>query len=1064
MNRDQRRLSRSGSALKMVKSDRDQRRLSKPRSLKHSSSGHLDFSGESLNKVTPPRSGADNAELCNAQKQDSAKRSKSRTRGKLRAYLYGSPAKSSDDAVSDEEEASPLSNLPENARNSKSKLSRSGSGFTQRSSARNSTTLLANVQSTGLNGVDDLEDADNIAKQVKQRAQHDSLAAGNHKPLPMDEEAHCDSFLPPIRRKSLFTPGLATRNASDILRKPSVPADRCPQTPLSDADLNYYYDKSHPESSPLARLAALKLSDDGRGTPGSLNIPNIGGLKHGTLRVTNGIGSPIVLSPRPVSICHSPTLSCTDPGDYHTASEGSICEKRGSPLLAPIAVHESGTSPALLRESSQHDAEPLAMFEDPVVGDKSALSSVLALEYIAELGEAPDEIFKDSDKAIEYSVTSDHSALSSTLALDYIAELGEAPFSQSEPCSRSSSRAQQATNDTAVTQTWSRLPEQSHHIQASTTTSFDAGQIVDQQASATRYNHRPLLVNYSTTHTTTSTLTRDSGYQSSESVNQIGLEKAEVEAQQYPSELKQNDLMLQISIRPASSGAKVKQSVKITPIKTNSTLQRTQASSRKLQKARPIENRLPVPELIHAGVHASLADVVVPRVPSAMAVRNARRLVDFPVLEHTYPSSNHIRAAESVQLRHKFPAMLSFPETSPTDKNFPSTVVDETMPPSCSRPQLRQSRRWSSFGTSPRSVNQKKLTKQSQKSEWKEEESRPRRLEQEEEEGEEEGDDYGEVKAQSWRSRATSRIRGKSTDGRPSHEHQGTIADLGTVAHSIGSSPYDIATSITPKAIRDRPGYSPHQLGAVKSRPRSFVGMDDLTASELAHAKSRRRQQHGRERPKTICMDTVVLDDSTTSTNVQEDWRDAQTLTLGSVHQRTQSLNVEQSMNDRRGTMPASVRDPRPCALGTRQTLHDTATRSKPISKDGRIPNTGDGIDWQDHQNAWRQRRKSAGFALQTAQPACNSQVAAGHDPRLHAQDRRDMLPPRRLSMSPAIAALAGRYEGGFDFGFERGCGVGGSAGTRSQADATARKSYGVSKGYGLDLSDLPVFVAAAPR
>lgn len=73
------------------------------------------------------------------------------------------------------------------------------------------------------------------------------------------------------------------------------------------------------------------------------------------------------------------------------------------------------------------------------------------------------------------------------------------------------------------------------------------------------------------------------------------------------------------------------------------------------------------------------------------------------------------------------------------------------------------------------------------------------------------------------------------------------IADLATAAVSLGSSPYDIATVTTRGG--NRPSINtnntsvihPHQISTSTSRPRSWVEMDDATASEFAKEKSRQR-------------------------------------------------------------------------------------------------------------------------------------------------------------------------------------------------------------------------------
>lgn len=62
-----------------------------------------------------------------------------------------------------------------------------------------------------------------------------------------------------------------------------------------------------------------------------------------------------------------------------------------------------------------------------------------------------------------------------------------------------------------------------------------------------------------------------------------------------------------------------------------------------------------------------------------------------------------------------------------------------------------------------------------------------------------------------------------------------------------------------------------------------------------------------------------------------------------------------------------------------------------------------------------------------------------------------------------AFESLTGRYAGGLMYGYEPGCGLGGSAGTRSTKTEASRKSVDVSKGFGIDLSDVPIFVAPTP-
>lgn len=66
---------------------------------------------------------------------------------------------------------------------------------------------------------------------------------------------------------------------------------------------------------------------------------------------------------------------------------------------------------------------------------------------------------------------------------------------------------------------------------------------------------------------------------------------------------------------------------------------------------------------------------------------------------------------------------------------------------------------------------------------------------------------------------------------------------------------------------------------------------------------------------------------------------------------------------------------------------------------------------------------------------------------------------PSPVPQKNAIESLFDRYSGGLEYNYERGVGFSGSAGTRGQAEGAPRKSKELSEGYGLDLSDVPMFL-----
>ncbi|KAL8773142.1 MAG: hypothetical protein Q9209_001818 [Squamulea sp. 1 TL-2023] len=209
------------------------------------------------------------------------------TRSRIRSYLYGPSPESGHSHSSDDEENSPR-RLADVARNVKRRLSRTDSAISPSltaggASAASSTSRLQIADTSSV----DLDEHDIIKEQIKEKVWIDTLAAQNHVSTPIDEDKHPDSVKSPIRRRSLYTPGIATRSPEDILRKPPPP-----EIVRSQADRDYYYNPALPVSSPLSRLANLRSSQTGRSTPSELDYSHLGALRPGTLRVTNGTASP----------------------------------------------------------------------------------------------------------------------------------------------------------------------------------------------------------------------------------------------------------------------------------------------------------------------------------------------------------------------------------------------------------------------------------------------------------------------------------------------------------------------------------------------------------------------------------------------------------------------------------------------------------------------------------------------------------------------------------------------------------------------------------------------------
>ncbi|KAL8999275.1 MAG: hypothetical protein Q9169_001820 [Polycauliona sp. 2 TL-2023] len=201
-------------------------------------------------------------------------------RSKIRSYIYGHSPES---GHSSDDEESPRSF----AHVVKRRLSRTDSASLTVGAAASAASSTSRLHLPDASS-SDLDEHDAVKEQIMEKVWIDTLAAQNHVSIPIDEDKHPDSVKSPIRRRSLYTPGIATRSPEDILRKQPPP-----ESIKSQVDRDYYYNPALPDSSPLSRLANLRSPQNGRSTPSELDYSHLGALQLGTLRVTNGTASPV---------------------------------------------------------------------------------------------------------------------------------------------------------------------------------------------------------------------------------------------------------------------------------------------------------------------------------------------------------------------------------------------------------------------------------------------------------------------------------------------------------------------------------------------------------------------------------------------------------------------------------------------------------------------------------------------------------------------------------------------------------------------------------------------------
>lgn len=224
----------------------------------------------------------------------------------------------------------------------------------------------------------------------------------------------------------------------------------------------------------------------------------------------------------------------------------------------------------------------------------------------------------------------------------------------------------------------------------------------------------------------------------------------------------------------------------------------TKQPQKKLQKRRPFSERYnSAPLIVQTAVAERSFNDGLPRIPSLISSRHSDRMVKHPDMEHlerTFKSVSHSNSRDSLNSTNFSAVSIHFPSPTRTPD-----IPDQTDQHSRGRDAKKPPK--------PRSSSGRFFRSRSRKSK----ERRPL-----------DGSD--------------------DEDGVPTG-----VTDFGTVAESLGSSPYDMAAAAG--KTRNRNGelrdatapMHPHQLG---SMPRRKIGMSDEQASEFALARSRDRLEN----------------------------------------------------------------------------------------------------------------------------------------------------------------------------------------------------------------------------
>ena len=1020
-------------------------------------------------------------------------------RQEIRAHLFGNGSEL-DISSPQESETEGKSALGGAARGVKNRLSRTSTIVSNLPRTRMSWSQPPTMQSRLPVNRDatiaEVEDMEQVASQIKERAFYDELAA-KQLDSSVDEDSQYEAMCSPTRRRSLLTPGIATRNARDILQKP-------PPMPIVQPSLrsdDYFGAYAH-EVLPLGRMEALDLAGRGRssphprtGTPSDLSYGHLAGLKVGSLRVVNG-GS---TSPSPPEEDLQLQRSKTTPNlhyedDYFTASEGRQSEEEEPRVVVPEGP---GRPSSPIKDHSPRSGSPLK-YQAPLEG--------VAVGYTVRRKSIPSQPWEPTFVTPPQCLSN-----ADTIAGRYISELPESPHKS--PSSGGNSQGSGYTRDSERS---SNTSLQSLALNASNNEVTPSRPAKISVARVSRNFSGP----------------REMPKKSSPSAEPIADEDKDCSlgcGLVRPSLSTASDPSTRSSVSKTSDSTFDSSGTIDTMSSYEKSDPTTQLGSRKLlSKSRPV-SQPPSARLDVTRADRGIGQHNIPAIPQNLAARHAQRNNQYPSLDHTYPSLQH------VDLKHR----SSSPEIKVLPVRFPSpTPRDES-------------------GKSPKDDSISPKSKSAKKSRF------------------------------SWRLRTPS---GNTSSNRRASEPfdnsdfdvNGTIADFGTVSQSLGSSPYDIARdsgdTAYPPQRKSSPSIShPHQMTTANAAPR-YVGMSGEEAAKMARGRSQDRTQSFQTIPAAAQSEW----NHTTEKEHNQSPRSSEKKPSPNFSRRLSTQgNVKIPKKFQRPKIldtdiPPVPAMPEPAKIQKKEaevkrasSLNCQPANATPIPRTSALyqgstpvqdssfltvsPTSATSTpDWEAQRAIWAQRRKSANDGLlhrthapfsdlpgdestvtpdlpkpqsSDAYKAFNPWVPAlpfnpspspfysvHPDPVQPSSDfatpvpavpvharRSSLAPPRvreptgtpfshdraasQTNLSPYsnppshngstaslqaslnedstnVKRLSGRFEGGYGFAYEPGYGLGGSAGTRSMKTGASRKSVDVSQGFGIDLSDVPIFVA----
>ncbi|KAI8935894.1 hypothetical protein NX059_007407 [Plenodomus lindquistii] len=811
------------------------------------------------------------------------------------------------------------------------------------------------------------------------------------------------------RRRSLVqTPGVATRNSSVEGRRRTWNSWRTPKlSPEEEAQWNAAYRGP----SPMARLSVVHSLNEDRGpptaraqTPSDLDYGHLGGLRLGTLMVTNGAPSPAAATVLP-----DRTPNATTGDNYFSVPEANSDDlmmkstKRrgyGNRQSAPIptSFHREASSPA---QQNERMVEYKPEFESSYSSSNTANLQVDTRTH----------------------VSTPHSA--DQYAQSYLVDLPDSPFA---PSKQDFGGLEFELEDTqcALDENAHTVHEPVYELDAGVeSTRLELSDVVPHMPIPTKHegraNHRPQPRTY------------DSGYSSGGSFRTADLEGQDT-APSAPSTQRSN---LQ-SGRTNSPGKPMPKSILVRS-STLSTDLEPPKGPRAFQRPEPL--MLSDTSARLSGSDATLS----PQTPRSVASRasfdstsskNTKKLqrrrpsqAEVPIVQTCQPIPEGTIPEVPDHVRAKFTRRLSNTPGIECLTNTYQTKDDVTIPVDMDSTQYVEH---TSAATEHQSIRSDihQLTEL--------EPVRP------------------PTPPAHGRRRSRSLFRRKSTAiEREPEDPALSIVDLGTIAASLGTSPYDIAMT-GPRQESVTPPTHPHQLGTGLPRRKSLVRMDSDAAAEFARMRSkdrmvvdpkisqlpqrpqqqpRRKSYHGsidageakasKRRPQSFVGDIPPVPFIDRSKHSGQLFTAISARDIESQKMLQSKMSLRTEANERRQAVTQSL--------------------GGDVYQNQSLPQHT--VDWEAHATTWSQRRKTVGEGLRTQRGVADVN-SSNLDTRMSSQTTHGDV------------ESWGRFSGGLGYGYEgRGVGVGGSAGTRQLNSYASPKSMQWRVQHGVDLSDVPIMV-----